>query len=132
MKFKLYKRTKTKFSSKFNLLFSLSNSKITPTSSTTKKSSTTLLYPNLPPSSFIPHYTPLSTAYNKNNNNTGENNNVDDDSASAKKNKSYTRSHKNNKQNKIQNFKKKGKDYNGGSEVDEESPMLEEVVAPSK
>lgn len=29
-------------------------------------------------------------------------------------------------------IKKKGKEYNGGVDVDEESPMLEEVVAPSK
>lgn len=35
------------------------------------------------------------------------------------------------KQTPNQTIKKKGKEYNG-VEVDEESPMLEEVVAPSK
>lgn len=32
----------------------------------------------------------------------------------------------------VKPLKKKGKEYNGGVDVDEESPMLEEVIAPSK
>lgn len=152
MRLKFYKRTKTKFSSKFNFLFSSPNNftnhanqtepTLPPSNTTTTSTDPELPFVSRPQSSpFDNSFTPFSTTNNADccyydNFESGSASSSLFSSSSPSTNKHigslWPSVHQQQQLTHHSNLKKRGKEYNGGVEVDEESPMLEEVVAPSK